>query len=215
MAEPVSKEPSAKEPARKEPIEFYFDFSSPYGYFAATRIGALAKEHGREVSWKPYLLGAVFKVTGGAPVPSIPLKGDYQKRDMERVSRLWQIPYKEPSRFPVAGQAPSRIVYWLQEHHPDKQESAVLALFHAYFVEDRDISTPEIAADVVASLHLNQEELLAATQAPELKERLRQECDTAIKKGVFGSPFIIVDGEPFWGADRLAQVEKWLVTGGF
>ncbi|UCH47477.1 MAG: 2-hydroxychromene-2-carboxylate isomerase [Betaproteobacteria bacterium] len=215
MAEPVSTEPSTEKPVRKEPIEFYFDFSSPYGYFAATRIGAIAREHGREVLWKPYLLGAVFKVTGGAPVPSIPLKGEYQKRDMERVSRLWRIPYKEPSRFPVGGQAPSRIVYWLQEHHPDKQEGAVLALFHAYFVEDRDISTPEIAADVVASLHLNQDELLAATQAPEMKERLRQECDAAIKKGVFGSPFIIVDGEPFWGADRLAQVEEWLETGGF
>jgi 2-hydroxychromene-2-carboxylate isomerase len=143
------------------------------------------------VLWKPVLLGAVFKVTGGAPVPSIPLKGDYQKRDMERVSRLWRIPYKQPSRFPVGGQAPSR------------------------FVEDRDISTPEIAADVVASLHLNTDELLAATQAPEMKARLREECDAAIKKGVFGSPFIIVDGEPFWGADRLEHVEKWLDTGGF
>ena len=210
MAEPVTKQP-----VRKEPIEFYFDFSSPYGYFAATRIGAIAKQHARGVLWKPVLLGAVFKVTGGAPVPSIPLKGDYQNRDMERVSRLWKIPYKQPSRFPVGGQAPSRIVYWLQEHHPDKQESAILALFHAYFVEDRDISTPEIAADVVASLHLNTDELLAATQAPEMKARLREECDAAIKKGVFGSPFIIVDGEPFWGADRLAHVEKWLETGGF
>jgi 2-hydroxychromene-2-carboxylate isomerase len=196
-------------------IEFYFDFSSPYGYFAATRISAIAKKHGRSVVWRPFLIGAVLKVTGGVPVPSIPLKGPYQQHDMERMSRLWQIPYGKPSRFPIGGQAPSRIIYWLQEHHPEKQEAAVLALFHAYFVEDRDISTPEIAADVVASLHLNKDELLAATQAPEMKSRLKQECDAAIEKGVFGSPFMIVDGEPFWGADRLAHVEKWLETGGF
>jgi 2-hydroxychromene-2-carboxylate isomerase len=198
-----------------DPIEFYFDFSSPYGYFGATRIGALANKHGRDVEWKPFLIGAAFKVTGGVPVPSIPLKGDYQKHDMERVSRLWKIPYRQPSRFPIGAQAPSRIVYWLQAHHADKQESAVLALFHAYFVEDRDISTPDIAAEVVASLHINHDELVAATQAPDMKARLRHECDAAIEKGVFGSPFIIVDGEPFWGSDRLAHVDQWLETGGF
>jgi len=198
-----------------DPIEFYFDFSSPYGYFAATRISALATKHGRGVVWKPFLIGAVLKVTGGVPVPSIPLKGPYQLYDMERISRLWQIPYRKPSNFPVGGQAPSRIIYWLQEHHPEKQEAAVLALYHAYFVEDRDISTPEIAADVTASLRLNKEELQAATQAPDMKARLKAECDAAIEKGVFGSPFIIVDGEPFWGTDRLAHVEKWLETGGF
>ncbi len=203
------------ESGRKKPIEFYFDFSSPYGYFAATRIGELASKHNRDVLWKPFLIGAVLKVTGGTPLPSVPLKGDYHRRDMERVSRLWRIPYKQPSKFPIGGQVPSRIVYWLQEHHPDKQESAILALFHAYFVEDRDISDPEIAAEVVASLHLNKDELLAAAQAQEMKDRLRQECDAAIEKGVFGSPFMIVDGEPFWGADRLAHVEKWLETGGF
>jgi len=198
-----------------DPIEFYFDFSSPYGYFTATRIRELASKYGRSIVWKPFLIGAVLKVTGGTPLPQVPLKGDYHRRDMERVSRLWQIPYKLPSKFPIGGQAPARIIYWLQEHHPDKQEAAILALYHAYFVEDRDISSPEIAADVVASLHLNRDELLAATQAPEMKARLKQECDAAIEKGVFGSPFIIVDGEPFWGSDRLAQVEQWLETGGF
>ena len=203
------------EPLMTKEIEFYFDFSSPYGYFAATRIAELAGKYGRSVVWKPFLIGAVLKVTGGSPLPLVPLKGEYHRRDMERVSRLWHVPYKEPGKFPIGGQAPSRIVYWLQEHHPEKQEAAILALFHAYFVEDRDISTPEIAADVVASLHLNKDELLAATQAPEMKARLKQECDAAIAKGVFGSPFIIVDGEPFWGADRLAHVEKWLETGGF
>lgn len=199
----------------KNPIEFYFDFSSPYGYFAATRISALAQKFGRGVIWKPFLIGAVLKVTGGTPLPMVPLKGEYHGRDMKRVSRLWQIPYQQPSKFPIGGQAPARIIYWLQEHHPEKVESAILALFHAYFVEDRDISDPEVAADVVASLHLNKDELVAVTQAPEMKARLKQECDAAIEKGVFGSPFMIVDGEPFWGADRLEHVEKWLETGGF
>ncbi|MGH8677651.1 MAG: DsbA family protein, partial [Burkholderiales bacterium] len=66
------------------PIEFYFDFSSPYGYFGSTRISALAAKHGRSVVWKPILLGAVFKVTGSGPLPSQPLKGDYSLRDIAR-----------------------------------------------------------------------------------------------------------------------------------
>jgi 2-hydroxychromene-2-carboxylate isomerase len=90
-----------------------------------------------------------------------------------------------------------------------------MALYHAFFVEDRDISDPEIAADVVASVGVNRDAVLAATQAPEMKERARNETQAAIERGVFGSPFIIVDGEPFWGSDRLEQVEKWLETGGF
>jgi 2-hydroxychromene-2-carboxylate isomerase len=197
------------------PIEFYFDFASPYGYFGATRITGIAAKHGRTVAWKPILLGVVFKVTGMAPLPSLPLKGDYSLRDMKRVSRLWQIPFNMPSKFPIPGQAPSRIVYWLESHHPGKEEGATLALYHAYFVEDRDISSPEIAAEVVSSIGVDREALLAATQDPQMKDRLRQEVDAAIAKGVFGSPFIVVDGEPFWGTDRLEHVERWLATGGW
>ncbi len=197
------------------PIEFYFDFASPYGYFAATRISKIAAGHGRAVSWKPILLGAVFKVTGMGPLPSLPLKGDYSVRDMKRVSRLWKIPFNLPSKFPIAGQAPSRIVYWLEAQHPGKQEAAILALFHAYFVEDRDISSPEVAADVVATIGPDRAALLAATQDQAMKDRLRQEVEAAIAKGVFGSPYIMVDGEPFWGSDRLEHVERWLASGGW
>src|SRR5574339_439218 len=115
------------------PIDFYFDFSSPYGYFGATKIASIAARHNRTVNWKPILLGAVFKVTGSGPLPSLPLKGGYSLRAMLRVSRLCKIPFNMPAKFPFAGQAPSRIVYWLDAHHRDKQEAAILALYHAYF----------------------------------------------------------------------------------
>ena len=64
-----------------DPIDFYFDFSSPYGYFAAEKIDALAAQHGRGVNWRPILLGAVFKVNGQQPLANIPLKGDYAAHD--------------------------------------------------------------------------------------------------------------------------------------
>jgi 2-hydroxychromene-2-carboxylate isomerase len=81
------------------PIDFYFDFSSPYGYFASARIEELAAKHGRNVNWRPILLGAVFKITGQQPLPSIPLKGSYANHDLARSARLFGLPYKFPTKF--------------------------------------------------------------------------------------------------------------------
>jgi 2-hydroxychromene-2-carboxylate isomerase len=103
----------------------------------------------------------------------------------------------------------------MQTVAPEKQEEAILKLYQAYFLEDLDISTPEVAAKVLSTVNGTEEELIALTQDPAMKQRLKDECNLAIEKGVFGSPFIIVDGEPFWGFDRLEQVREWLRTGGF
>lgn len=88
-------------------------------------------------------------------------------------------------------------------------------MYKAYFVEGLDISSPEVAAKVVSTIKGSEEELIAVTQDANIKARLKDECDLAIKKGVFGSPFIIIDEEPFWGSDRLEHVREWLRTGGF
>jgi len=197
------------------PIQFYFDFASPYGYMAATQISRLASKHGRSVEWKPILLGVVFKVTGGVPLPNAPLKGDYSRRDMERSARLYGIPFKVPSKFPIASQAPARALYWLEPQGSARQEEAMLALYRAYMVEDRDISSPEVTAAVAASIGLNRQKILDVIADPIMKERLKTETETAIQRGVFGSPYMIVDGEPFWGVDRLKHVDKWLSTGGW
>ena len=95
------------------PIEFWFDFSSPYGYLAAQRIEALAARHGRAVDWRPMLLGVAFKVAGTAPLTEIPLKGEYSKRDFARSARFHGVgDFRMPSRFPIATQAASRILLW-------------------------------------------------------------------------------------------------------
>jgi 2-hydroxychromene-2-carboxylate isomerase len=196
-------------------VDFYFDFSSPYGYFAATRLPNITARHSRDIVWRPILLGLAFKFTGATALPLTPLKGDYARNDIERAARLWKIPFTVPSKLPIASQAPVRITYWMASHSPGRKAPAIMALYHSFFVEDRDISDPEVAADVVASVGVNGGALLAATQAPEMKERASSETEAAIKRAVFGSPFIIVDGEPFWGSGRLEHVDKWLETDGF
>jgi 2-hydroxychromene-2-carboxylate isomerase len=195
--------------------DFYFDFSSPYGYFASTRIDELAAKHGRTAIWRPILLGAVFKITGQQPLPTIPLKGSYARHDLARTARLFKVPFRLPTRFPIATTAPSRAFYWVSDKDPALAKQLAQALFHAYFAEDRDISSPEVTTHVAAKLGIVKEELGQALNDPAVKERLKREVDAAIERGVFGSPYIVIDGEPFWGSDRLDQVERWLATGGW
>jgi 2-hydroxychromene-2-carboxylate isomerase len=197
------------------PIDFYFDFSSPYGYFAATKIEDLAAKHDRTVTWRPILLGAVFKLNGQQPLTTIPLKGSYAAHDLARSARLFNVPFKLPTKFPVSTTAPARAFYWLGDRDPAGAKKLARALYHAYFAEDRDISNPEVTGNVAAKLGVDKAELAQAMNDAAVKERLRIEVDAAIERGVFGSPYIVVDGEPFWGSDRLEQVDRWLATGGW
>ena len=197
------------------PIEFYFDFSSPYGYIASTQIESIAAKHGRSVDWHPVLLGAVFRLTGGVPLASIPLKGEYSARDMARCARLLGVPFQLPSKFPIATQAAARLTVWAQQRNVDAAKTLASALYRAYFVENRDISNPEVCADIAGVCGHDPAQALAAMNDPAIKDRLRQAMDDAIARKVFGSPYFIVDGEPFWGADRLDHVDRWLATGGW
>ncbi len=197
------------------PIDFYFEFSSPYGYFASAKIDALAAKYGRGVTWRPFLLGAAMKITGGVPLPSIPMKREYAHRDFARSAKFYGVEYKQPSSFPISSQAPARAFYWLSRQDPKQAKALAAALYRAYFVDDINISNPENTVAVCARFGLKPEEVRAALSDPAIKGLLRAEVDKAIARGAFGSPYIVVDDEPFWGADRLEQVEKWLASGGW
>jgi 2-hydroxychromene-2-carboxylate isomerase len=198
------------------PIDFYFDFSSPYGYLASQKIGELATKHGRTVDWHPILLGIVFKQTGAAPLTTIPLKGDYSRRDMHRSARYHGLrDFRIPTRFPIPTQAPARIVLWLKHANPGSVNAVIHALYRAYFVDDLDISNPDTAAAIAGSCNVDVAAARAAIDDVAIKDALKRGNDDAIASGVFGSPYIIVDGEPFWGMDRLEHVDRWLATGGW
>lgn len=197
-----------------KPIDFYFDFSSPYGYFASTCIEELAAKYGRTVKWYPLLLGAVFKTTGAAPLPLVPLKGEYALRDFERSARFYGIRYRKPSEFPLSTQAAARAMLWIRKQYGE--EKAVVfckAVYHAYFVDDMHIGRLEILAEIAFGLGLDAARVIDGSNEAEIKEQLREDVDAAMKRGVFGSPFMLVDGEPFWGFDRFAQLEAFLKNG--
>ncbi|RTL34966.1 MAG: 2-hydroxychromene-2-carboxylate isomerase [Rhodocyclaceae bacterium] len=196
-------------------MDFYFDFSSPYGYFAAEKIDELAARYGRSVLWHPFLLGATFKVTGLGPLPSIPLKGAYSLHDILRSARYFGLPYRQPSSFPLPTQHAARAFLWINDRDPALARQFGLAIYRAYFVDDQNISDLAVVLNVAAGLRLDRDELSAVLGSAEIKARLIAESELALARGVFGSPYIFVDGEAFWGADRLSQIEKWLAEGGF
>lgn len=198
-----------------DPIEFWFDFSSPYSYLMSEKIDGLAAQHGRKVQWRPVLLGAAFKVTGAAPLTQVPLKGDYALRDFARSARFLGVPYRQPEKFPVAMQVPSRAYYWLHERDCTVARRFAHAIFRGYFVEGRDVTDAAVTVELAQAAGADAAGLAVALGAPELKERLRQQCEAALAKGMFGAPFVIIDGEAFWGVDRLPQIEMWLERGGF
>lgn len=197
------------------PIEFFFEFSSPYGYIASQLADDLGKRTGREVIWRPFLLGPVFKATGQAPLVEIPMKGEYSRRDFVRSARFHGVPFAMPAKFPIGTVAALRAFYWATDRDPVRARELAKALYKAFFAEGRDISTPETVVEIARGVGFDADELTAALGDPALKERARKEVDAAMARGVFGSPFFIVDGEPFWGCDRIPMLEAWLQRGGW
>jgi 2-hydroxychromene-2-carboxylate isomerase len=186
----------------KAPIDFYFDFSSPYGYLASHLIEKLAARYERPVKWRPMLLGAAFKATGAAPLPTIPLKGEYAKRDFLRSARFYNVPFRLPDPFPISTVSACRAFYASPE---DRQVALAKALYKAYFADGVNVGEADNVLRVAASVGCKPD-----LNDPAVKDKTRTEVDAAIAKGVFGSPYIVVDGEPFWGVDRFDQLERWL-----
>ena len=201
--------------AGNAPVDFYFEFSSPYGYIASQLAENMEKRIGRPMRWRPILLGPVFKVTGQAPLIDIPMKGEYSKRDFTRSARLHKVDYTHPGKFPIGTVAACRGFYWVNDRDPGQARALAKALYKAYFTEGRDISAPQAVVEIAKSLGVDHAALAAALDNPEVKDRAKREVEAAIAAGVFGSPFFVVDGEPFWGVDRMPMVEDWIRTGGW
>jgi len=200
-------------------IDFYFDFSSPYGYLGSTRIEAVAEKHGRTVSWHPILLGAIFKVSGQAPLTSYPLKGDYAIHDFNRAAREHNIPYTHPDPFPIGAVAASRACCWLKASEDASVNSKltpfVHAIFKAYYVDGRNVSEPEQVLSIASEIGIDKDALASALGDQSVKDALKTAVDQAIQLGIFGAPTTVVDGELFWGSDRIDQIDRWLSRGGW
>jgi len=98
---------------------------------------------------------------------------------------------------------------------PKRAKDLARTLYASYFLDDVDISSADNVVSVAAKSGLNADEVRAGIGDQATKDRTKTEVDKAISIGAFGSPYVVVDGEPFWGSDRLDQIDKWLATGGW
>jgi len=204
---------STSEDGTRAPIEFWFDFASGYAYFAAIEIEALAQRHGRRVMWRPFTLGAAFKITGAQGLSRTPLKGEYARHDWQRLARFKGVPFKLPERHPKVGLPAIRAFYHVERTDPRVAARLAKDIITGYFENDLDTDDPQAIAQRASLLGLDRDTMLAGIGDPEVKAIARQHGEAAVARGVFGSPWIFVDGEPFWGSDRLPMVEHWLATG--
>ena len=164
------------------PIEFWFDFASGYAYFAALEIESLAERHGRTVSWRPFTLGAAFKVTGVQGLSRTPLKRDYARRDWQRLARLKGVPFNLPENHPRTGLPAIRAFYHLER--TDAQAAAGLAkrIIIGYFQDGLDTDDPDAIAAVAAPLGIDREKV------PGGYRRTRGEAHRAAARRAGGCP---------------------------
>ncbi len=193
------------------PVEFWFDFGSPYGYLVGERIDSLAAAHGRSVRWRPMLLFAVLrKLDMPAPMAHA-AKRDYMLLDFERSARHLGVPYRHPSRFPLATPLPGRMFHVLAERDTAAAAAFARAALQAAFQRDQPLDdAPAVGALAARFDPRDADALLQAAQGEAARAALARDIDEAAARQVFGSPFLWVDGEPFFGADRLPQVESRL-----
>ncbi|MEY2688964.1 MAG: hypothetical protein RL375_3162 [Pseudomonadota bacterium] len=188
----------------KTPIDFWFDFSSPYAYIASEWIDALAARHGRSVRWHAILLGVTFQAAELRSPVAYPLKRDYVLRDFARSARFEGVPYVQPGNFPISTQNAARVFWQLTATDPERGKQWARCALRAYFTRGVDLSDPTTLARLADDFGI--EDAAAIWADPHWKEVLMRENDAAVAAGVFGAPYFIVDGEPFWGNDRKAQL---------
>lgn len=200
----------------KDPLDFWFDFSSPYSYIANEWIDALAARHGRTVRRHAILLGATFQAAGLKSPVSYPIKREYSLRDFARSARYEGVPYVQPEPFPIATQNAARVFWWLHDSLGAAEAAQwARSAFRALFTRGVPLNDAAALKALADASGLDGAAAEAAWNDPAWKDRLRFANERAIAAGVFGAPFFIVDGEPFWGNDRKPQIERVLASGPF
>lgn len=194
-------------------VDFYFDFASPYGYMAAELIEAVVGKHGRTSVWHAIVFDANFQPHDRIRITAAVMRSDYVQRDAVRTAAFHGLPFRQPSQQGLHTDLAARGFYWLSDRNPEQARAWALAVFRAYFVDDRNIATLEVLLDLGTALDIDAEEFSAAIHDVASRQRLKAEIEMAEARGVFASPFFIVEGERFWDTTRMPQLERWLESG--
>lgn len=189
-------------------VEFFFDVGSPAAYLAWTQLPRIAAETGATIRWRPLLLGGVFKATGNRAPLEVPAKGAYLFRDLARFARRYGVPLRFNPHFPINTLQLMRGAAAYEDEA--RFHDYLTALFEAIWVEEKNLNDPAVVAEVLGATGFDPEDFLRRIADEAVKERLRATTEEAVSRGVFGAPSFFVDGELFFGQDRLDFVAEAL-----
>lgn len=192
-------------------VEFYFDLGSPASYLAWTQLPALCAETGGQLVYHPMLLGGVFKATGNASPASIPAKGRYMNRDLQRYAERYQVPLRFSAHFPINTLPLMRMVTGVQMRQPERFLSLLDCLFAALWVRGLNLGDPAVVQEALEADGFDSQALQALVLDEAVKERLKDTTEQALQRGVFGAPSLFVDDELYFGQDRLEFVREALL----
>ncbi|MFL9812042.1 2-hydroxychromene-2-carboxylate isomerase [Stutzerimonas sp. VN223-3] len=187
-------------------VEFFFDLGSPATYLAWTQLPALCERTGAQLHYRPMLLGGVFQATGNASPATVPAKGRYMLTDLQRHARRYGVPFVFNQHFPINTLSLMRGAMGYLAIQPDAFPRYLDAMFRALWIENRNLADPAVIAEVLQQAGLNPKQFEAMLQNEEIKTTLKANTDEAVQRGVFGAPSFFVDGELFFGQDRLEFV---------
>ena len=191
-------------------FDFYFDFTSPYGYIASTVIDGIAAKHGFDARWRIVLVTAAYKHFEATNPLTHKTKAAYFRVDIPRTAAHFGAPFAFPKTWPENLIAPARAFSWLEDRDPARAKRFAKAALAAYWAEGRPIASPDVTADVAAACGEDRAAIRAALDDAAVKQGLVAKVDAALAAGVFGSPQMVLNGAIFWGTDRLDQLDAAL-----
>jgi 2-hydroxychromene-2-carboxylate isomerase len=190
-------------------VEFLFDFGSPTSYLAYKQLPKIASRHGARIVWTPILLGAVFKATGNTSPAMIPSKARYMNADLARFAKRYNVVLNFNTHFPVNTLSLMRGAVAYQQ--TSQFDIYVNAIFDAMWAHPRNLNDPGEVSHVLHDIGLRPEDFMARIEHVDVKEKLKANTEAAVARGVFGAPTFFVNGEMFFGQDRLDFVEEALL----
>ena len=193
-------------------VEFLFDVGSPYSYLAYKQLPKISKEHGAEIIWTPVLLGGIFQATGNHSPAEVPAKGRYSLIDLKRWAKEYGVSINMNPNFPINTLTLMRGAVAMQLKGRQEFARYLDAIFDAMFGKPRNMNLPAEVGAVLQEAGFDPAEFMSLASDNAVKARLKSNTDDAVNRGVFGAPTFFVDGEMFWGQDRLMFVEKVLAS---
>ena len=179
-------------------IDFYFDFISPYAYFAYKKIQLLPKD--TEINYKPILLGGLHNLGGITPPAFIKHKLKHMINDCLLIAKKNNFDFKWNSKFPINSLSIMRGCFDINQ---SKRDRYIETMFNAYWKDDLDISKEDILVPLLEQCMIDKDNFFKMIKDPDIKQKLKDSTKNAHEKEVFGAPTFIVNNKIFWGQDRL------------